>query len=57
MHIVEGVDFLLNVVSISCVGIEDLCAGRRSLELGLFGFIIVVIMLSLMVDLMINIIN
>jgi hypothetical protein len=33
VHVVEGVHLLLDVVAVGSVGVEDLGAGRRGLEL------------------------
>lgn len=57
MHVIEGVDFLLDVESVSRVGVEHLCAWRWGLELGLFGLVVVVVVLALVIDLVVDVID
>lgn len=57
VHIIEGVDFLLDVVAVGCVGVEHLCAWGRCLKLRLFGLVVVVIVLAFVIDLVVNVID
>lgn len=57
MHVIEGVDFLLDVKAVSRVGVEYLCAWRWGLELGLLGLVVVVVVLALVIDLVVNVID
>lgn len=57
MHVIEGVDFLLDVEAVGRVGVEHLCARRWGLELGLFGLVVVVVVLALVIDLVVDVID
>ena len=57
LHIIEGIGFLLNVPVVGIAGVEDLGPRRWGLELGLAGFIVVVIVLAFMVDFVVNILD
>lgn len=57
MHVIEGVDFLLDVEAVSRVGVEHLCAWRWGLELGLFGLVVVVVVLAFVIDLVVDVID
>jgi hypothetical protein len=56
MHVVERVDFLLNVVPVSSVGVEHLRTWGWCLKLGLLGFVVVVVVLVLVIDLMVDVV-
>ena len=57
MHVVEGVDFGLDVVAVRGVAVVNSRTGRRGVELALLGPVIVVVVLAVVVDLMINIVD
>jgi hypothetical protein len=57
VHIIERVNFLLYIVPICSVGVEHLSPRRRSFELRLLSFVVVVVVLIVMVDLMIHVID
>ena len=57
MHVVERVDFRLNIVAVCSVGVENFCPWWWCIELTLLSFVVVVIVLALVVNLMINVIN
>ena len=57
MHIVESVDFWLDVEAVSSIGVENFGTGRRRIVLALSRFVVVVVMLSLVVNLMVDIVD
>ena len=57
LHIIEGVGFLLNVPIVGIAGVEDLGPRWWGLELGLTGFIVVVVVLAFMVDFVVNVLD
>jgi len=57
MHIIEGVNFLLDVIAISSVCIEYLGTRRRCFELGLLRFIVVVVVLVLVINFVVDVVD
>lgn len=57
VHVIERIDFRLYIVAIRSIGIKHFCARRGWIELTLLRLVVVIIMLTFMVNLMINVVD
>jgi hypothetical protein len=57
VHVIERIDFRLDVVAVCSIGIKNFCARWWWIELTLLGLVVVIIMLTFMVNLVINVVD
>jgi hypothetical protein len=57
VHVIERIDLRLDVVAICSIGIKHFCTGWWWIKLTLFSLVVVIIMLTFMVNLMINVVD